>query len=537
MSAADLVEQWRTAYTERRWADAAGLVDRLELGDLGGGDLADAAITLWMVGRPADSLDLLRRAHQAHLDAEDLEGAVDAAVWLALSLASTGSPAEAGGWAGKALGLAERLPGSSAARAMALLPGALAALEAGRVDEAEAAFTRALAITGRSRPGDAAALARLGTGQVLIVRGDCARGLPRLDEAMVAVTAGEVSPVACGLIYCAVIYCCRIAWDAARASEWTASLERWRAEQATMVAYSGQCEANRADVLRLHGRWDEALASADEAVRLTDAGDTLAQFNAHYQRGEILRLRGRLEEAAAEFDLAERSGWPAAPGTALLRLRQGRPDQALTLLARAGEAVDPLTRATYLPALVEVAVAVGDLEAAAASVAGLRAQAAEYEVPLLSATIAAAEGRVARAAGDPAGAAALLQRAVREWVALSAPYEAARCRAELAAAFAELGDGEAAARARELAREAFEQLGAAPDLAALDGRPVASGVLSAREAEVLRLVATGMTNRQVAGELVISEKTVARHLENIFAKLDVGSRSAATAWAFEHRLV
>jgi len=158
---------------------------------------------------------------------------------------------------------------------------------------------------------------------------------------------------------------------------------------------------------------------------------------------------------------------------------------------------------------------------------------------MLRAMHAATQGAVELATGDARAALVSLRRAAQAWSELEAPYEAARARMLVGRACRELGDEEAFTLELDAARTAFEELGATPDVAAVDalrGSGDAYG-LSARELEVLRLVAAGKSNREISSELVISEHTVARHLQNIFRKLDVSSRTAAGAFAFEHGFV
>lgn len=539
MTASSAIEKWRSAYGERRWADAVAYWDALESPPAGATDAERAATAMWLVGRQHDSIDLLTSAHTSHLEAGDDAGAVRTAVWLAIGLADLGEQARAGGWAARARSTAERLPEEDPARALAMLPFALVALFRGDVDDAEAGFGSALRIArgAGAETGDVGALACLGTGQARIMGGRYAEGVLLLDEAMVAVTAGEVTPIASGIIYCAVIDFCRLAWDVRRATEWTAALDRWCRSQSTMLAYSGQCEANRADLMRLHGRWDDALACAEEAVRRAAQGDRDAGFSAPYQRAEILRLRGDFDAADDAYRAAGATGWPPEPGHSLLRLAQGRIDEARTQLDRALEVVDPATRRVLLPASVEIALAAGDSAAGRVAADELLELAARVEAPLLQAAGALADGRVLRAEGRADAAAPRLQAAVAAWAALDAPYHAARSRAELAHALDDLGDHRAAAEERRHACEIFERLGAVPAMEWCTGTERMPGDLSPREHEVLRLLATGATNRQIAHELTLSEKTIARHLENVYAKLGVPSRAAATAWAFEHHVV
>ncbi|HET9521287.1 MAG TPA: LuxR C-terminal-related transcriptional regulator, partial [Candidatus Limnocylindrales bacterium] len=231
----------------------------------------------------------------------------------------------------------------------------------------------------------------------------------------------------------------------------------------------------------------------------------------------------------------------AEPGLALLRAAQGQHDAGLTMLRRAlEEARDPAGRSRLLDPLVEIALAGGDVELAASAAEELARLAADAAVPLLTAIADRAAGCVRLAQGDPGGALEPLRRSAAAWHQLDAPYELACVRTSIGAALRALGDADTADIEFEAARRTFTELGAEPDLARLEnvvgtapGRPAG---LSPREVEVLRLLAGGRTNRAIASELGISERTVDRHVSNVFTKLDVTSRSAATAAAYERGL-
>ena len=247
---------------------------------------------------------------------------------------------------------------------------------------------------------------------------------------------------------------------------------------------------------------------------------------------------GAAEEAYRE---ASRHGLEPQPGLALLRLDEGDGDAAAAAIRRAWrETAGRLARAALLPAYVEIMLAAGDVDEARAACGELDETAARQGSDALAAWSAHASGATALAEGDPEAALIALRRAWRLWNELGAPYEAARVRVQVGLACRALGDEDTAALELEAAREVFAGLGAAPDLARLDplvaGRTRAAG-LSPRELEVLRLVAAGRSNREIAAALVISEHTVARHVQNIFAKLGVSSRTAASAFAYEHHLV
>jgi DNA-binding NarL/FixJ family response regulator len=359
---------------------------------------------------------------------------------------------------------------------------------------------------------------------------------------MVAATSGELSPVVTGIVYCGVILACEEAYEVRRAQEWTAALTRWCERQPDLVAFTGRCRVHRARLMHLHGAWFEALDEARNASgKFAAAVNQGAAAAARYLEGEVHRLRGEFAAAEDAYSAASGLGVEPQPGLALLRLAQGRRDVALGAIRRVvAETDDRLRRASLLPAYVEILLASGDVSGAREPCEELAATADEYGADMLRALAASTRGAVELAEGEAVRAVATLRNAARAWQTLGAPYETARVRVLVAQACRALGDDDAFGLELAAARETFERLGAAPDLAHVDslvGSKVSPHGLTRRELEVLRLIAGGKSNREIASTLVISEHTAARHVQNILAKLDVSSRTAAGAYAFEHDLV
>jgi ATP/maltotriose-dependent transcriptional regulator MalT len=387
-------------------------------------------------------------------------------------------------------------------------------------------------------------MALQGQGRALIRQGDVSGGLTLLDEAMIAVMAGEVSPLNAGGVYCSVLEACGEVYDLRRAYEWTSALKRWCEAQPDLVPYRGHCQVRRAEVLQLRGAWEEALEEARRACKcLDEPPERSALGAAYYQLGEVERLRGNLAEAEKAYGRANQLRPNLGPGLARLRLAQKNVDAANALIARmADEVPEPARRATVLDAYVEIALAAADVEAARHASQELAEIASRVQVPLLLALSLRAAGAVLLAGGDARSAMTELRRSWNLWCELEVPYEAARVRCTIAQAYSKLGDEENAALEVQAAQETFQQLGAAGDLACLKatwshGKGTNNSPLTAREIEVLRLVASGMSNRRIAAKLHISDKTVARHLSNIFNKLSLESRTAAAAYAYAHQLL
>lgn len=507
---------------------------------LGADDLELLATAAYMLGHDDEQVGALERAHHAHLDAGDPLRAVRCAFWLSIGLMLRGKLGQATGWLGRGQRLLERGPHDSVEHGYLLVPVMVQQAVTGDDDAAYATAAAAVGIGERFADADLLALAVHHQGGVLIRQGRLEAGLGLLDEAMVAVKAGGLSPIVTGLVYCSVIEACQQVYELRRAQEWTAALSRWCDEQPDMVAFTGRCLVHRAEIMQLHGAWRDALEEARRAgERCAQATNPGAAAQAAYRRGEVHRLRGEPAEAEAAYREASRHGGEPQPGLALLRLAQGNERAAAATLRRVVAHTEvPLVRAGLLPAYVEVMLAVGDVPAARAACDELATLAEANPSDMLGAIVAYARGAVALADAEPARALAELRRAAEVWHALEAPYEAARARVLVGLACRALGDEDGTALELDAARATFAELGAAPDLARLDALPgVDAHGLTPRELQVLRLVAAGETNKTIAAELGLSERTIDRHVSNIFAKLRLSSRVAATAYAYEHGLV
>jgi DNA-binding CsgD family transcriptional regulator len=545
VAAGTKAELGRDAYARRAWNDAYDMLSGADAAaPLDPADLELLAVAAFMLGRDYEYVSILERAHHAYLERDEPLPAIRCAVWCGLILMTRGDVGPGGAWIGRAQRLFERQGAAdSAERGYVLMPLVFRHEAAGDFEAAAAVAEEVVSLAERFGDSDGFALASHAQGYMLIKAGRVREGLALLDESMLTVTTiAEVSPITAGIVYCGVILACQEVFEVRRAQEWTAALTRWCEGQPDLIAFTGRCLVHRAEILQLSGDWPDALEEAKRARRRFIEAENLSRVGlAFYREGELLRLLGDFDASEEAYQQASRHGWDPQPGLAQLRLAQGRADAALSTIQRAlEETSDPLRRAVLLPAFVEIVLASGDVESARRACGKLEDLAGRYESDMLGAIVAYARGEVQLGQGDARAALIALRRAVEIWHELEAPYEVARTRELIGLACRALGDDDAATLELAAARATFEELRAVPDarrISALgDGLAPAHG-LTPRELDVLRLVAAGRSNRQIASELVISEHTVARHMQNIFAKLDVSSRTAAASFAFEHELV
>ena len=545
MTGTDSLARGREAFAREAWSDACALFAQADQQTpLEPDDLERLATAAFLVGEDTACTDALTRAHQAFLERGLPIRAARCAVWIAFAMFERPAvQAQATGWVARARRLFDECTTDCAERGFLLCAEAFLRVRANDAPGAGALFAQAAAVGARFKHRDVLALARHGQGRVLLVQNRTAEGFAILDEVMVSVTCGEVDPIISGVVYCSVLSVCHDLFDLRRAKEWTTALTAWCDAHPDML-FRGECLVRRSEMLQLEGAWDDALAEAEQACTHVGARNHPRYAGTStYRAAELYRLRGEFQKAEELYRYANQAGRNPHPGLALLRLAQGQVEAAASAIRHElQQRRSPAARAETLRGAVEILLAANDVRAARAAAEELTRVANAIDAPFLRASSAAASGAVALAEADVTAAMTQLRDACVIWRELEAPYEIARVRELTGLAYRRLGDEEGAQLEFEAAAETFERLGARPDaarLASLITPPSTDvrGPLTGREVEVLRLIAAGKTNRAIAAELTISEKTVARHVSNILTKLDLPSRSAATAYAYSRNLL
>ena len=538
------LERGQDAYQEGRWQTAfEALADADQAKPLTSEDLERLGRSAYMLGRDDEYVAALERAHHLHLEAGDAPRAIRCGFWIGHSFMFRGEKARGAGWFARSERLLESVGHDCVERGWLRIPAWLEQMGRGNFEGAHALTVEAVEIGERFGDVDLVWLARDDQARTLLRLGRTEEGLRLVDEALVTATSGELSPIVTGIVFCNTIAFCHARYEVRHVREWTDALTRWCERQPEMVTHNGLCLVHMAQIQLLRGDWEAALERARRCVERFTRGmlNRLAIGEAFYCQGEVHRLRGHFEAAEEAYGQARQHGREPQPGLALLRLGQGQGEAAAGTIRRViGETTLPLARAGRLPAYVEIMLATGSLDLARAACRELDEICQTLDCEMLNAMAAQARGTLALAEGRAGDALTELRRALGTWIELEAPYEIARVRVQVSQACGALGDEDTARLELEAARRAFESLGAARHVRPVEASTAATDGahrLTARELEVLRRVAAGKTNRDIAAELFISEHTVARHVQNIFAKLDVSSRTAATAFAFEHDLV
>ena len=506
-------------------------------------ELERQATAAYLMGRDEESEEFRVRAHRAFLERGDGERAAWSAFWLAFGMLQRGASAPASGWLTRAERILDEAQLDSVVRGYLLTPLAVRRVVMGDPAGADAAFAEAAQIAKRFSDRDLASLACHGRGRAQIRLGNVMQGVALLDEAMVAVIAGDVTPIVAGDIYCSVLEACQEIFDVRRADEWTTSFARWCAGQSDLVRYRGECLLYRAEVMQLRGEWTAAMRDARDAAALLTSTQHPMAGGAFYRLGELHRLKGEFTKAEAAYTRANEHGRNPQPGLSLLRHAQGRIDDAAASIRTVlRDTRARARRAHALVAAVDILLAAGDHVQARSAAAELSELAGAIGAPFLRAASAHADGAVLLADDDLIEASARLRHACDTWRELGMGYEEAHTLLLMANVCTRGGDPDGRHLHMDAAQKLFRRLNAASCLVRMadQSAPAARrrvGALSNREVEVLRLLAAGKTNRQAAEALFISERTVARHVSNIFDKLGVSTRAGATAWAYQRDLI
>lgn len=544
MTTSNTLDQGREAFRQQAWADAYTILSSAKAETvLAPPDLELFAKAAYLIGKETDCIKIWTEAHHKYLNLDDIRQAAQCAFWIGMILFNSGERAQGSGWIARAGRLIKDYQKDCVEGGFLLIPEALQHLGKGEAEAAYELFSEAAKIGTRFNDPDLITFGRLGSGQALIRQNYIEKGTALFDEVMVAVVTDEISPIVAGIAYCAVIDTCQKIYDLRRAREWTEALSRWCDSQPDLIPYRGQCLVRRAEIMQLHGNWPEAMNEVEQACQLSQTSSPPATGEAFYRQAELYRLQGKFSKAEKGYQKASKWGKNPQPGLALLRLAQGKIEAAKTAIRPImDEDQDRISRSRILPAYIKIMLAAEELHSAEERANELSEIAAELGAPLLKAIAVRAEGRILLTNTKPGAALKKLRRSWSLLKQIEASYESACTQLLIGIACRELGDEDTAQMELKAAKQVFQQLGAEPDFARADSLiqktpPKQTHGLTPRELEVLGLLSTGKTNKAIADELFISERTVDRHVSNILGKLQVSSRSAATAYAYKHNLV
>ncbi len=544
MTIAQLTDLGRKAFANQHWKDSFEYLERADKQQsLRSSDLEVLAISAYLTGHFKHCYETLTRAYNSYLQENSIQKAASCAFWMGLLLVNKGESARGGAWFGQAKNILNEQHPMCAEKGYLFLPVALRCLGQGDAEGSLQAFTQAWEIGKSFQDPDLLALAHLGQGQALIRLHKIQQGVALLDDAMVAVESGKLSPIVIGIVYCAVIETCLEIFDLSRAQEWTNALNDWCSAHPYLVPFRGQCLTRRSEIMCLHGEWTDAIKEAHHAIDLLSKPRVEpAAGTAYYQLGDIYRFQGEYEKAEKAYSEANKYGKNPQPGLALLRLAQGQIAKAKSSINNALKTVKSIKeKSDTLLANIEILLASNEVVKARSLLHELNDIAHRQQVPMLTALSAQAEAEICLAEKDAVSALEHSRKAMKTWELLKAPYAAARAHFLVAKASLHMGDEDTAGMAYEAARWRYQQLNAQPDVIKIDAyfqkRKSSAHGLTGREIQVLLLIADGQSNKKIAEALFISERTVERHVSNIFGKLGVSSRAAATAYAYKHQLL
>lgn len=533
----------RGPYREQSWS---GIYEELKKKEpeLNTEDLYQFALAAYLTGKDRKSIDILTHLHHQFLKKNKIKQAIRCAFWIGMLLMFKGERARGSGWFSRAHRLVEDHQYEGSENGLLLIPAGLGFLGAGNAEKAYTNFKKAHEIGKNYGDPDLSILGLLGQGQAMIQMGEISNGVSLLDESMVAVEFADISPLVIGIVYCAVIETCQLIFDIGRAQEWTTVLSQWCESQPDLVPFRGQCLIRRSQIRHIHGEWPEALDEMHRACELlsTPPGEPAAG-EANYQLAEIFRLKGDFQQAELRYMEAHRWGRKPQPGLALLRLMQNEEDKALeNIKTSLDEAKTPLQRIKILPAYIAIMLAHEKIKETHLAVDELKVAADKYDAIYLQAITAYCQGSLLLKENDPNGACKFLQKSLNLYNQLVAPYEIASVRLSLGIAYRDKGDNDSAGMEFTAAKWIFEELEAIPDLKKVEAfieekKGIDRHGITLREHQVLQLVSEGLTNKTIGVKLYISERTVERHLSNIFNKLQVNSRTEAVTFAYKHHML
>lgn len=532
----DLISSARAAFLRKDWDTARrGMLAARSSSELETPELEVLAESGWWLGIVPESLAHSEDVYRRLSGTGDYSAAAMKAIELSLQWATRGDIVVASGWMNRARRLLRQNQETAEYGHLLYLESSQSMdLEddPGPAREAAEVLDR---LAEQLHNPTLACFARVLNGLALVRGGQTETGFKELDEAMLSVLAGNIPPVWAGDIYCTVVHLCHILGDFSRMRAWNSALGRWTAGLSATFIYAGVTRIHDLQLISAAGDWDTVEREiGTHSDQLVDAHGWMAGAG-YYELGEVRRLRGNVEGAFAAYASARSTGVDPQPGEALLQDSAGEHDLALNQLKAAIGESGPIERARLLLPAIELALAQDRRPLADTWSDDLQRIAARYGSPGIQSWARHAHGAVLLATGLAAEAVPHLGSAARTYREQRVRYRTAKIHELLAECRRQLDQPHAADAELATALAIYRQLGADPDTARLEGGPTPGG-LTARESEVLSLVCSGASNRQVAQTLVISEKTVGRHLANIFTKIGVESRTAAAAWARERNL-
>ena len=523
------LDRARTAYRSGDWATAREAFEaaRRDVAATGA-DLRALASCEWWLGRQEAGLAHLEAAFRALTDEGDAMGAAEAALVVSLVRLNRGEMTVGIAWLRRARRVLADLPAGRGHAYEVYLTASMDLDDTGALWSADS-VSRMRELADTLRQPAVSALNAVMAGMHAIRAGRTVEGFAQLDEAMLCVVSDELDAEWGGDVLCTTIHVCHELADFRRMADWTRATEAWCAARGAHVVYAGVCRVHRLELQSASGEWDAAEAALQRACEDLGSDHPWVAGEGWNQLGEIRRLRGDAAGAREAYRRASEAGVDPVPGEALLVLAEGDTERAAAMIAAMLETRDRVGRARLLRPAIEIALAGGRSLQAEQLLDELENDARAFGSDGFQAWAAHARGMILIHAGDAAGSIGRLHEALDRFRRLGQPWEQANVLCWLATAQELRGEQALAAQLREQAGAIFDRLGAPPvvvrSAAAEDGGP-----LTSREREIVELVAQGKANRQIADELFISEKTVSRHLANIYVKLDVGSRTAAAAW-------